>query len=344
MPLQYELLENDAKATGLVWRRFQTRVAADPQARQDYMEVVATFGRHSAHKALEAALAKRTEFALADAKGIVDTSVQSVSTQFPAFAGYAAPLDRIQSKPVQELLWRCARLLGASALVSCSKAGALLEGALSAADTPGAMDALLTEKGTARKFSDKLQGIETVREVQALLIDTHAAQAQHMAWLHQQRMARLVRGLLLDYAGLKHERGWVDMGDLENAALTLLSDAEVSGWVQERLDARVRHLLIDEFQDTNPLQWQALSNWLSSYTGAGQAPSVFIVGDPKQSIYRFRRAEPQVFMAAKAFVREGLQGDVLSCDHTRRNAPAIIALVNTVLQAAQDTQSFDGFR
>ena len=82
----------------------------------------------------------------------------------------------------------------------------------------------------------------------------------------------------------------------------------LSGWVQERLDARVRHLLIDEFQDTNPLQWQALHAWLSGYAGAGgAAPSVFIVGDPKQSIYRFRRAEPQVFRAAQAFIVEGLE-------------------------------------
>ena len=84
----------------------------------------------------------------------------------------------------------------------------------------------------------------------------------------------------------------------------------------------MRHLLIDEFQDTNPLQWQALHAWLSSYAGAGgDAPSVFIVGDPKQSIYRFRRAEPQVFLAAQDFIARGLGGDRLSCDHTHRNAP-----------------------
>ena len=114
------------------------------------------------------------------------------------------------------------------------------------------------------------------------------------------------------------------MGDLERTALVLLSDSALSGWVQERLDARVSHVLIDEFQDTNPLQWQALHSWLSSYSGAGNAPSVFIVGDPKQSIYRFRRAEPQVFRAAKQFVVQGLEGDVLSCDHTRRNAPEVL--------------------
>jgi ATP-dependent helicase/nuclease subunit A len=134
------------------------------------------------------------------------------------------------------------------------------------------------------------------------------------------------------------------MGDLESAALTLMSDLMLSGWVQERLDTRVRHLLIDEFQDTNPLQWQALHAWLSGYTGAGTAPSVFIVGDPKQSIYRFRRAEPQVFIAAKEFVCNGLQGEVLSCDHTRRNAQAIIGLVNTVMGEAQAQGQIDGFR
>ena len=55
------------------------------------------------------------------------------------------------------------------------------------------------------------------------------------------------------------------MADLERCAEALLGDSDVAGWVQERLDQRVRQLLIDEFQDTSPLQWQALQGWLSSY-------------------------------------------------------------------------------
>ena len=137
------------------------------------------------------------------------------------------------------------------------------------------------------------------------------------------------------------------MNDVERTALVMLADPVLSGWVQERLDARIRHLLVDEFQDTNPLQWQALHAWLAGYAGSGggsAAPSVFIVGDPKQSIYRFRRAEPQVFIAAQAFVRDGLGGDLLSCDHTRRNAQGVIAAVNAVMGQAQAQHETTGFR
>jgi ATP-dependent helicase/nuclease subunit A len=344
LPTTYELLENDKKAVALVWRRFQTRVAKDPAARADYLDAVSTFGRHQTQKALESALSKRVEFVLADTHGVVDASVMTFAQQFADFAGLDTPQQRLDQPVVQQRLWDVARILGASTLVTCTKAATALERALTAQDAAGIVDALTTQKGTARKFSDKLVGLETVQQAQELLQRVAQAQSQHAAWLHQQRMTRLARGLLQDYAQLKREQGWIDMGDLERAALTLMSDPDLSGWVQERLDARVRHLLIDEFQDTNPLQWQALKCWLEGYAGAGQAPSVFIVGDPKQSIYRFRRAEPQVFKAAKAFVVEGLGGDLLSCDHTRRNAPVIIDLVNQTMGQAQDEDQFDGYR
>jgi len=344
LPTQYELLENDAQAVALVWPRFQSRVAADTSARQDYWDAVATHGRHQTQKALESALSKRVEFALADANGVVDASVQHFAAQYPDFADAPTPAALLDSARVRSLLLDAARLLGASTLKTCLEAATALERAVTASDLAAAQEALLTQKGTPRKLSDKLVGIETVRLAQDCLIAIAQAQAQHEAWLHQQRLARLSRMLVVEYAQLKRERGWIDMGDLERAALALMADPVLSGWVQERLDARVRHLMIDEFQDTNPLQWQALSAWLSSYAGAGNAPSVFLVGDPKQSIYRFRRAEPQVFKAAQRFVADGLGGDLLSCDHTRRNAPAIMGLVNAVMGQAQHAGEFEGFR
>ena len=344
LPTDYQLLEDDKQATPLVWPRFQSRVAGLPEARADYQQAVQLHGRFNVHKALEAALAKRTEFALADAAGVVDGSVKPFTEQFTEFAACSTPEEALFSKAAQRQLAGAAQILGQQKRANCQKAATELEQALTASHAPGILLALLTAAGSARKLGDSYAGAEEVQQTQDLLLRYNQAQVQHAAWQHQQRMARLTRLLIEEYAAFKREHGWIDMGDLERAALALLSDEVLSGWVQERLDARLRHLLIDEFQDTNPLQWQALHAWLSGYAGAGRAPSVFIVGDPKQSIYRFRRAEPQVFRAAKAFVREGLGGDWLSCDHTRRNPQLLVKAVNAVMLEAQANQEFDGFR
>ena len=345
MPVNYQLLEDDAPARALVWRRFYAALASDAQGMADFQAMVLGHGRFQTAKALQTALDKRTEFLLADEQGVVDASVQPFEKQFPEFAGLALAQDCLApDSPCHAMLLQCARALGRASAPSFSAKGIELELALSQQDLPGIFCALLTDKGTARKFGEKIAGIDTVRQAQDLVLRVQAATRQHEAWGHQVRMARLSRLLIGQYTQLKREHGWVDMNDVERAALVMLGDPVLAGWVQERLDARIKHLMIDEFQDTNPLQWQALSSWLSGYGGAGAAPSVFLVGDPKQSIYRFRRAEPQVFRAAQAFVVEGLGGDLLSCDHTRRNALAVIGTVNAVMGQARAADGYDGFR
>ncbi len=348
LPLNYELLEDDSRAKLLVWRRFYAALLNQPELKADFESVVRAHGRFQADKALQGALDKRTEFQLADAVGVVDSSVQHFSVQFPEFAGLVLPEDAFYKSAAHTLMLAAAKALGGASAVTFSAKGAELEAALTAKNPDAVLLSLLTDKGTPRKFGEKIIGIGTVREAQGLALRVADASLQHQAWDYQQRMARLSRLLLAEFAALKRERGWVDMNDVERAAQTMLSDEVLSGWVQERLDARIRHLMIDEFQDTNPLQWQALSSWLSGYGGAGAGaanpPSVFIVGDPKQSIYRFRRAEPQVFIAAQNFVRAALGGDLLACDHTWRNSLAVVKTVNTVMAAALESDSYEGFR
>jgi ATP-dependent helicase/nuclease subunit A len=316
----------------------------DALLKADFETVVLEHGRFQTEKALQGALDKRTEFTLADAAGVVDRSVAHFSVQFPEYAGLDHPEQYFESAACRELLSLAAINLGRAAAPTFSAKGVELEKAITANDLPAALLALLTEKGTARKFGEKIAGIDVVRDAQELALRLGAAKLQHEAWVYQQRMARLARCLLAEFTALKRERGWVDMNDVERAAQVMLTDPVLSGWVQERLDARIKHLLIDEFQDTNPLQWQALSSWLGGYAGAGNAPSVFIVGDPKQSIYRFRRAEPQVFIAAKEFMLDGLGGELLECDHTRRNSLGVIGAVNAVMGQARDVDGYDGFR
>ena len=344
LPSSFELLEDDSEAVRRVWRKFLVSVEQDAALRADYTASVAVVGRFNTHKALENALGKRVEFALADAAGVADRSVREVAEVFSDYAGLPAPDDRLQTAPVQDLLWRAARALGQAEQSGMVKLGVALEQALSTQNWKAVQEALFTQKGEPRKLNDKVPGVEDARAAQALLAQHAQAQHQHASWQHHQRMLRLSRRMAQDFAALKREQGWIDMGDLERTALTLLADPVLGAWVQERLDAQVRHLLIDEFQDTNPLQWQALHAWLESYGGAGNAPSVFIVGDPKQSIYRFRRAEPQVFQAAQRFVREALGGDLLSCDHTRRNAQTVMALVNATMAHAHAQGQMGAFR
>jgi ATP-dependent helicase/nuclease subunit A len=340
LPLPYELLEDDAQAVELVWPRFYALLQKDEALHQVYREAVADVGRWGVQEALANVLAKRVEFALADAAGVVARSIEPFGTSFPDLASLHEPLHQfIEEKAA---LLEAARLLGAAPQPSFSAKGVELEQAITEQRWADVPLCLLTQKDEPRKFSEKIAGLEKIRAAQELCTRVQAAQQQHAAWLHQQRMSQLARGLLQCFAELKRSRGWVDMGDLEMAAKHLLGDEALSGWVQQRLDAQIKHLLIDEFQDTNPLQWQTLQSWLSGYAGAGggsggQVPSVFIVGDAKQSIYRFRRAEPQVFEAATRFVCEGLGGTLLSCDHTRRNAQGVMDVVNAVMmQAAQE--------
>ncbi|MDQ7744313.1 UvrD-helicase domain-containing protein [Hydrogenophaga pseudoflava] len=346
LPLSYELLENDQKAMPLLWPRFYAALADGGEDRQAFFDSVARHGRHQTLKALETALAKRVELGLADHAGRVHASVKRFDELFPDMAGLAAPQAQMHTAVVRESLWAAAKTLGAASAPSFSAKGVELEMALTEGRWPGVREALLTKDGEPRKFGTKIAAIDQVREAQERVLRVVQADAQHEAWLHQQRMTRLARVLLACYAELKRERGWVDMNDLEFAACRLLGDAELSGWMQQRLDARVRHLLIDEFQDTNPLQWKSLYGWLSAYAGAGsgEAPSVFLVGDPKQSIYRFRRAEPQVLKAAQAFVVQGLGGALLSCDHTRRCSQAVVQTLNTAMAAAMATGEYAGFR
>ena len=344
LPVNYTLLEDDAPAKALVWRRFYAALLGDAALKNDYEAVVCAHGRAQTDKALNAALDKRVEFALADDAGVVDTSVVPFGVAFPEFSALVCAADAFTSAAAQAQLLAAAKALGSASAKTFSAAGLALERAVSSGDVPGMLSALLTGTGTARKFSEKIAGIDVVRLAQNWVLRVQAACCQQAAWHYQQRLARLARLLLAQFMALKQERGWVDMNDVERAALSMLGDTVLSGWVQERLDARIKHLMIDEFQDTNPLQWQALSSWLAGYGGAGAAPSVFLVGDPKQSIYRFRRAEPQVFKAAQAFVVTALGGDLLACDHTRRNAAGVIAAVNAVMGAASHDDNYDGFR
>jgi ATP-dependent helicase/nuclease subunit A len=344
------LIEDLADHRAEVFRRFHAAVLRDTALRADHAALIAQRGRSQTRKWLEAAWNKRVEFELADEAGVLDDSVPPPHGARDAAGGTVHPADTLLDARWHTTLRDLALALGLGSVKAQDAATGLVM-ALAQADARRRFDhvwsALFTKEGKPRKQLGKIAALVDVQEQ----IDAIATQIRQFDAHHEHaRMVRLSRVLLVAFAVYKRERGLADMADLERCGLALLRDAELAGWVQERLDARIRHVLIDEFQDTSPLQWHALHAWLSAYAGAGggasgqRPPGVFIVGDPKQSIYRFRRAEPRVFEAARAFVVEALGGAMLACDHTRRNTPEVLVPLNEVFAQAQAAEEFEGFR
>ena len=124
------------------------------------------------------------------------------------------------------------------------------------------------------------------------------------------------------YSRLKEERQALDFDDLEARALALLRDNDA---VRARWQAEVQALLVDEFQDTNGRQRDlvALLN--------GDRGRLFIVGDAKQSIYRFRGADVVVFRSERQRIQEG-GGIALSLETSYRAHRDLIAGLNALLR------------
>ncbi|MDR0576794.1 MAG: UvrD-helicase domain-containing protein [Candidatus Accumulibacter sp.] len=198
---------------------------------------------------------------------------------------------------------------------------------------PGrALDERLTPDGAARF-------LDLHARLGARVLDGLERQAAERV-LSLNRQAYAVFAAFLDHVGVfKRARRQIDFTDAEWQVLRLLRDGETAAFLQARLDARYRHVLLDEFQDTNPLQWQILRAWFDAYSDADR-PRVFLVGDPKQSIYRFRRAEPGLFSVAADFLQREFAAVRCELDATRRNAPPIVDAVNALFLGAPEFEPF----
>ncbi|MGL4666463.1 MAG: UvrD-helicase domain-containing protein, partial [Saezia sp.] len=345
LPVQYDLIEDDAELFEPAWYALLQRCTQDESLKSDLDTLLQQQGTHNTQAALRASWSRRLEFGLADAHGVLERSVQEAEDP-------CSPCGELLNEAFVQRWLGYAKALGQEEKQTPQKAAGLIEFALTSISAPEERLMALRHALFVRaenRLSNNLVKFEVAQLAEAELVALLNQHTQYKAYHYQQCMIRLTRALLEVYAELKRAENLVDMSDLERVALRLLGDTETYGWVAQRLDARMSQVLIDEFQDTNPLQWQALRSWLSAYggTGGGGRMNIFIVGDPKQSIYRFRRADPTVFIAACDFLQHTLGGYKLACDHTRRNAPEVMQAVNAVFTKVQEEssgQAYEGFR
>ena len=161
---------------------------------------------------------------------------------------------------------------------------------------------------------------------------------------------RMFQIALAHYRIALDERSLLDFSDVLQRAVDLLGRMDEFSQSRFRLEGRYHHVLVDEFQDTSRKQWELVSLLIKAWgEGLGLAtdPSIFIVGDRKQSIYRFRDAEVAVLQEAGSFIeglRPGRSGR-RSIARSFRSVPELLSFVNDLFgEIGGDARRPDDFK
>ena len=166
------------------------------------------------------------------------------------------------------------------------------------------------------------------------IINLIIAQQEQTATHFNRAALAVCMEFLADLDAIKAQRDLMTFDDLEYLAWQAVVEDDNIAAITARLNRRYRHILIDEFQDTSPLQWRIVRHWLHDAHGSDDSPSVFIVGDVKQAIYGFRHGDARLLAEASGFLRDYYQVKTESENICRRLAPPILQLLNKV---------FDGY-
>ena len=196
----------------------------------------------------------------------------------------------------------------------------------------GALETFLKNEGKSDRIADYI----AIKQAWGHAFEEYLLwQAEQDIFVINQAWFELNQSMMAHANTRKENMRVRDFDDLEIGVSMLMGDAANAAYLQARLDAKYKQILVDEFQDTNPLQWQILRAWLAGYSEGDEKPKVFIVGDPKQSIYRFRRADPRLFVSAAQFLHQHQDAAYIEQDKTRRNAKKINDAVNDIFQGEQ---------
>lgn len=141
------------------------------------------------------------------------------------------------------------------------------------------------------------------------------------------------------YQMAKQQKGLVDFDDMIDRTVSLFGEQSMAPWILYKLDNRIDHILVDEAQDTNRDQWRVVETLAAEFfageTARDTTRTVFAVGDAKQSIFSFQKADPKQFIAARDRVfkraeNAGLQASSVPLDLSFRSSEAVLSLVDQV--------------
>ncbi len=140
-----------------------------------------------------------------------------------------------------------------------------------------------------------------------------------------------------EYKHIKHSKNLLDFEDLILYTRQLFSSPETMGWILSQLDTSLSHILVDEAQDTSPIQWEILRMLAGDFFTDGDTTntphSIFVVGDTKQSIYGFQGADPSAFATSRETIAAHIQNNLrtikeIPLNQSFRSTKAVLGTVD----------------
>lgn len=217
------------------------------------------------------------------------------------------------------------------------------------------MDAFLTKTGTLRKTLCSQVLCAAVPDLCHALKDQ--AQAFYDSYMEAKTrdfitqtsaFVQVAQQIFLAYQNAKAEAEQYDFEDLIIKAYTLLLQAKENRTLRDAIFEQfpIRHLLIDEAQDTSPQQWQIISQLINLFFAPAQDNTLFVVGDIKQSIYSFQGARPWLFFTLEKTFQKymedlGYQWRTVKLQMSFRTTQTILDTVDKVFTSDDTGVSFD---
>ncbi len=153
------------------------------------------------------------------------------------------------------------------------------------------------------------------------------ADYQQSQWRLLDALLKLLPQAVDELRNVFSERGECDFNEIAQGAVNALGNADDPTDLMLSLDYRLRHILIDEFQDTSVTQFELLTRLTAGWE-PDDGRSLFIVGDPMQSIYRFREADVRLFLRAIKFGVGNIRPTYLLLSRNFRSQQGIVDWVN----------------
>ncbi|WP_265031753.1 UvrD-helicase domain-containing protein [Wolbachia endosymbiont (group A) of Tiphia femorata] len=200
----------------------------------------------------------------------------------------------------------------------------------------------IATKSILEKFKDAEQIIESVQNV----VFTHIRDMNSYQIFKRTSSLLGIFKVYIDlYSSEKSKNALLDYNDIIDLATNLLSNPNYKDWILFNLDQKIDHILVDEAQDNSISQWKIITNLCDEFfAGNDEKRTLFVVGDVKQSIYRFQGANPHLFNYMQQYFHTKTGGrDWISCqlEKSFRSTPEVLMLVDRIFNNFRAEISFN---